>query len=244
MLDYNAMYRGDTELEKLYLGITAVWEKPSPAPAYDETKVAVILLDENDEPTDTVVYFNAPDESQSGAYNHSGMYYYLTGRPDEERYWVRYGSRCGATKIRDYEYYVGSGSTYLKTLKKVTLNEGMTEVGMNGFWLCTNLTSIEFPSSMRTLNAASFYGAESLPEVTFNNGLSVIHSQTFYAARTLTHITIPSSVTEIYNAPAYSRTSAPFYGCTNLTQITVQKPQDSISGAPWGATNATVTWTG
>ena len=26
--------------------------------------------------------------------------------------------------------------------------------------------------------------------------------------------------------------------------ITINKPQDSVSGAPWGATNATVVWNG
>ena len=30
--------------------------------------------------------------------------------------------------------------------------------------------------------------------------------------------------------------------CTSLTSITINKPEGSIKGAPWGATNATIQW--
>ena len=33
-----------------------------------------------------------------------------------------------------------------------------------------------------------------------------------------------------------------FYSCSSLTSITINKPSGSISGSPWGATGATVTW--
>ncbi len=38
--------------------------------------------------------------------------------------------------------------------------------------------------------------------------------------------------------------SSMFYSCYDLTEIIIHKPENSISGAPWGATNATVVWTG
>ena len=49
-------------------------------------------------------------------------------------------------------------------------------------------------------------------------------------------VTIPSSVETI--GAGY------FWNSPNLTTIYVNKPVDSISGAPWGATNATVIWNG
>ena len=52
----------------------------------------------------------------------------------------------------------------------------------------------------------------------------------------LRSITIPNSVNEIE--------SWAFRDCTALTGITVNKAQNSISGAPWGATNASIQWTG
>ena len=69
------------------------------------------------------------------------------------------------------------------------------------------------------------------------DGLTEIKSYLFYNCTALTSIAIPDSVTYIdYYA---------FEGCTNLTSITVEgKSEGEIKGAPWGATNATVTWTG
>lgn len=49
-------------------------------------------------------------------------------------------------------------------------------------------------------------------------------------------VEIPSSVTTIA-ANAFVR-------CTGITSIIVHKASGSITGAPWGAPNATVTWTG
>ena len=53
----------------------------------------------------------------------------------------------------------------------------------------------------------------------------------------LTTIKFPASVTEISSDTFSNR-------FTQLTTIIIDKPQDSISGAPWGAPNATVIWTG
>ena len=67
-------------------------------------------------------------------------------------------------------------------------------------------------------------------------GLKSIGYHSFEAHPNLTMITIPSSVETI------DETS--FDYCSAITTITINKPQDSISGAPWGATNATVIWNG
>ena len=69
-----------------------------------------------------------------------------------------------------------------------------------------------------------------------NAGVTSIGSGAFAGCASLKSITIPTSVTSIYTFA--------FNGCTSLTSITINKPTNSISGAPWGATNATVTWTG
>ena len=82
--------------------------------------------------------------------------------------------------------------------------------------ILTCLTSIEIPE-----------GAESLK---MNNFPS-------YGTPNLRTIILPSTVTSI-DVSTFVQLSA------QLTEIIINKPQDSISGAPWGAMNATVTWTG
>lgn len=85
-------------------------------------------------------------------------------------------------------------------------------------------------------NPNYFYGCPNLVGVTLSQFVTTLGSQAFYGCIGLKSITIPSSVTSI--------ASNAFTGCSNLTTITVNKAQGSISGAPWGATNATVVWTG
>lgn len=67
------------------------------------------------------------------------------------------------------------------------------------------------------------------------NGVSSIGKFSFANCNKLTSVSIPSTVTIIGNSAFY---------CSNLATITINKPADSISGSPWGATNATIVWTG
>ena len=87
-----------------------------------------------------------------------------------------------------------------------------------------------------SIGDSAFYSCSGLTSVTIGNSVTTIGGSAFTLCTSLTSITIPSSVTTI-GGDAFS-------GCSNLTTITIDKPQDSVSGAPWGATNATVVWTG
>lgn len=69
-----------------------------------------------------------------------------------------------------------------------------------------------------------------------NDEFTTISTYSYSTNTALKTVTVPTNVTTI--------TSSAFNGCTALTTITVNKPADSISGAPWGAPNATVVWTG
>ena len=64
-----------------------------------------------------------------------------------------------------------------------------------------------------------------------------IGTYAFYGCTALEAIEIPGScVTIEENA---------FEGCTSLESITIDKPEGSISGAPWGAEQTTeIIWTG
>lgn len=247
MLDYTAMYHCDTELSRLYRGGTLIWEKP--APAYDETKIALIELDENDNPTSSVSYFSSFNSD----------FWDEMDADLSKRYWVRVGADSGITSIANQAF--GGPYTGTTTLRKMTIEPNISVLGTYSFANCSSLNNIEF-SSVATagdsalklctsltsvdlvgctfINSSAFEGCTALSSVTLHSGLTFIGNLSFKDCTALTSIEIPSTVTTIKRGDSYNS----FKGCTNLTQIIIHKPQDSISGAPWGATNATVTWTG
>ena len=89
----------------------------------------------------------------------------------------------------------------------------VTGIGEEAFW-CSNLTSIEIPASVTTIDKEAFHGCSSLSSVTFVEGskLSVIGCQAFYDCTTLSSIIIPASVTSIG--------SQAFYNCKSLSSVT------------------------
>lgn len=99
-----------------------------------------------------------------------------------------------------------------------------------------DITSIDIPDNVTRIGNYIFYACTDLTSITIPGSVTSIGSSAFSGCTGLTTIIIPSSVTEI----AFTT----FNGCTNLTTITINKAEGSITGAPWGATNATVVWTG
>lgn len=85
--------------------------------------------------------------------------------------------------------------------------------------------------------AADFNASDYLMSINIPNGVTTLKSYAFSNHKGLESVTIPSSVTDIG--------SDAFMGCTNLATITINKPEGSITGAPWGAPSTTrVVWTG
>ena len=108
------------------------------------------------------------------------------------------------------------------------------------FYYASNIKNVVFQenSKLEHIKRYCFYYCQSLTSIDISvcNNLQIIDYRAFSNCSSLTSIEIPSSVISIDNGA--------FSGCSNLTTITINKPQDSISGAPWGATNATVVWNG
>ena len=106
--------------------------------------------------------------------------------------------------------------------------------GSDPFKDCKKLDTITGLEGMTEIIDEAFEGATALTNITIPSSIIKIGDCAFSGCISLSNITIPSSVIDIGNDA--------FEGCTNLTQITINKAQDSISGAPWRAPNATVTW--
>lgn len=77
----------------------------------------------------------------------------------------------------------------------------------------------------------------SITSINIPNGVMGIGDNAFKACISLKQVDIPSSVT-IIRGDAFS-------GCQSLNKIIINKPENSISGAPWGAPNSPqIIWTG
>lgn len=103
----------------------------------------------------------------------------------------------------------------------------------------TALKDIVIPGNVKTIDNGAFAGISTIESITLNEGLEELSTNAFAAvdedsASPITEVEIPSTVTTI--------ASNAFDNQVNITHITIHKEEDSISGAPWGATNATVTW--
>lgn len=114
--------------------------------------------------------------------------------------------------------------------------EGTTTIGTSAFHGAADLTSIDIPEGVTSIGNSAFYGCSALANVGLPNGITSIDVFAFGFCKLLEVIEIPNSVESIGEKC--------FQGCTALETITINKPEGSISGAPWGAPNATVVWTG
>jgi hypothetical protein len=108
--------------------------------------------------------------------------------------------------------YGSPWNAYRSSIKKVVINNGVTDIGYNAFYNCTGLTSVTIPNSVTSIGTYAFSGCTGLTSITIPYRVTSI-GYAFYGCIGLTSITIPNSVTTIE--------SAAFDGCTGLTSINV-----------------------
>ena len=89
---------------------------------------------------------------------------------------------------------------------------GHTKIRYNAFYNCTNLALTSLPESLKSIGNSAFQNCTSLTSIIFKR--------------------IPTTIIP----------STAFSGCTNLTDIKVPWPEGAVANAPWGATNATITY--
>ena len=274
------VYLGNKAIKKVYSGNKVVWilggpgpeppippEPPSPGFEWDETKIGVMILGENDSLTDQVTYYTTFSDVASYVYQDGTKRYYvhegsqMSPKPSLNAYalehseivFIDFNDRTELPEsLFDGEY----GGCAIKRVRGI---DNLVSIGNNAFHLCTDLEEFTFAPTVRTIDYAAFNICTSLTEVTLPEGFTTLESDVFGGCSSLASVSLPSTLTSIgYGAfseceslttitipnSVTSIGSGAFYGCENLTSITINKPQNSISGAPWGATNAAVIWTG
>ena len=157
----------------------------------------------------------------------------------------------GYTKIRDYLFYnctklaltslpesitsIGA-SAFVSCLNLAftSLPEGLTNIGESAFAYCSSLALTSLPEGLTSISDGAFTSCSSLALTVFPEGLMSIGSGAFSECESLTSITFKGTPTLI--------DSATFFDCINLTDIKVPWAEGAVADAPWGATNATITY--
>lgn len=163
----------------------------------------------------------------------------------------------------DYYYTTEIGANQFRDMTDITwaslVMPNLTTIGDNAFNGCTNLALTELPESLTTIGVSAFYACENLRISEIPGGVTNLPEYVFAECRSIESMVIPSGVTAIGTCAFYgcsSLASVTFEGtpsliesnafanCMNLTEINVPWAHDEVAGAPWGATNAIINYSG
>lgn len=157
----------------------------------------------------------------------------------------------GYTKIRDNLF------AHCPSLAHVSFSEGLTSIGNDTFYGCSNLALTSLPADVTSIGSGAFDSCTSLALTSLPEGLTSIGIGAFNNCSNLALTSLPASVTSIgsyafsgctrltsitFKGTPTTIASSAFDGCTNLTDIKVPWAEGAVSGAPWGTTNATITY--
>lgn len=154
-------------------------------------------------------------------------------------------------------YFRNSQGDYYMVDDVLEITEGTDIIQNYAFNHFTLPRTIIIPSSVKTIENQAFAYCSNCITLTLNEGLETIGNNAFRYCDAIQDLVIPNSVLTI-NTRAFADSdflnevrigngiiginSSAFQNCPNLTDIYIDKPEGSISSAPWGATNATVHW--
>ena len=107
------------------------------------------------------------------------------------------------------------------TIKKVVIEDGVTSIGSDSFYECSNITEIDIPDSVTDIGMYAFYGCSSLQEVTIPDNVTTIETHTFERCASLEKVVIPVGVQTIGRGA--------FCLCKSLTEINIPDSVEIIS---------------
>lgn len=134
----------------------------------------------------------------------------------------------GITSIGDYAFRECSKLTL------TSLPEGLTKLGSYAFHSCSNLALTSLPEGLARIDYGTFHGCSKLTLTSLPESLTRIDSSAFQNCTGLTSLTFKATPTKI-DVTAFDY-------CSNLKTINVPWAEGAVSGAPWGATNATINY--
>ena len=99
-------------------------------------------------------------------------------------------------------------------VKNIVIESGVTSIGKNAFYRCTELTKVTISDSVVRIGDYAFRSCYSLTGVKIPDNVTSVAYAVFYWCRALTSVTIPDSVTSIGD---YA-----FFSCSSLKNVISQ----------------------
>lgn len=106
----------------------------------------------------------------------------------------------GTGNMKDWRYNGTLWYSYRDKITSVTIENGITTIGVYAFCRCSSLTSIVIGDSVTTIGSSAFRYCDSLTRVVIPNSVTTIGNAAFYDCDSLTSVVISDSVTTIDNA--------------------------------------------
>ena len=127
----------------------------------------------------------------------------------------------GKGAMKDYDIENNESPVFKNlNVKKIVIEDGVTNIGNYAFDCCTGLTSITIPDSVTSIGEWALQSCTNLTSITIPDSVTSIGAHAFSNCYKLISITLPSSITSIeYYA---------FAGCGDLTSITIPDSVTSI----------------
>lgn len=118
------------------------------------------------------------------------------------------------------DYSGGAAFNALSQITGVEFPSGITSIDNEAFYKCSSLTSVSIPSGVTSIGKAAFQNCSLLESVTIPSSVTALGESAFQYCYALTSVTIPEGVTSILKNA--------FYGCTLLTSVSIPSGVTSI----------------
>ena len=125
-------------------------------------------------------------------------------------------SRTAEVTNDGYKTYLYSGISNIiipSTINCDGISYKITSIGEKAFWSCTNILSIEIPSTVEVINDYALSGCSGLARIIIPNSVVEIGNNSLSGCSGLTEITIPSSVKMLG--------SVVFGDCSKLSSVSI-----------------------
>ncbi len=130
----------------------------------------------------------------------------------------------GISRIGEYAFQ-GQDNQKFDNLKKITLLEGITEIGASAFNRNQNLTSIDLPNGLKTIGDAAFIGCKPL-QIEIPNSVVSIGDSAFGYCSTMETVIVNSATPPSLQRGEKEWSAYAFMHCGSLSEIIV--PYQSV----------------